>query len=79
MSIDISNLVSGFIGAAIGILGAFGIAFLQNHWARKAAKKQMDHTAHLQRKQHKHDKDLQYRERNIQNTGIASLREVGGG
>lgn len=74
-----SNLISGLVGAVLGIFGAFGIAFLQNRWSRQESERQRVHEADMFDKQVRHDKDMQRREQNIKKTGHASLREIGGG
>jgi hypothetical protein len=79
MQIDIANLVSGIIGGLIALLGAFLIAYMQHRWTAKenAKKRALDMQIHQDQK--RHDKDMQRRENNIRKTGIASMREIGGG
>ncbi|MFC5049085.1 hypothetical protein ACFPK9_16015 [Rubritalea spongiae] len=79
MTIDINNLLSGFIGAVIALLGAFGVAWYQQYKTAKENEKQRKHEMNLFAAQKAHDKDMQRRENNIRNTGMASRREVGGG
>lgn len=75
----VSNLISGLVGAIIGVFGAFGIAILQNRWSRQESERQRKHEVDIHDKQVRHDMDMQRRERNIKKTGHASLREIGGG
>jgi len=79
MNIDISSLISGFLGSAIGVFAAFLIALLQKRWTAQENEKQRIHERALQESQHRHDKDMERRAENIKRTGIASMREVGGG
>jgi len=79
MNIDISSLISGFLGSAIGVFAAFLIAVLQKRWTAQENEKQRAHKRSLQDAQQRHDKDMQRRAENIKRTGIASMREVGGG
>jgi hypothetical protein len=76
---DITNIISGLIGSAIGVVSAFLIAIYQSRCAAKENEKQRAHDFRLNAAKEKHDKDMQRREQNIKNTGIASMREIGGG
>lgn len=79
MEIDYNSLLSGFIGSAIGALVVVITSVASRKWQAEENQKRREHDVRIQERQHKHDKDMQRREENIKRTGIASLREVGGG
>ena len=68
-----------FLGAIIGFLFSFLIALYQNRCAEKAALSQRLHERQMFQDQVKHDKNMQLRDQNIKNGGVASMREIGGG
>ena len=76
---DITNLISGLIGSAIGVVSAFLIAVYNSKCAAKENEKQRAHDIRMNSAKENHDKDMQRREQNIKKTGIASMREIGGG
>ena len=54
-------------------------AYLVRRYIEQAAESQRDLMVLLQDREHRHDKDMQRRAENIRKTGIASMREIGGG
>lgn len=79
MELEIVNIVSGFIGGVAALLGSFLVAYVQHRWATSENEKQRAHDLRLNAAKEKHDKDMQRRAQNINKTGVASMREIGGG
>lgn len=89
MAFDFTNFASGLAGAALGA----GATLVAGHYQRSSTEKENEkqrefelkkmesqhaHDLRLQHAKERHDKDMERRAENIKNTGIASMREIGG-
>ena len=69
-----------FLAALLVISLVLGAAvYLVRRYVEQSAERQRELMVLLQDREHRHDKDMQRRAENIRKTGIASMREIGGG
>jgi hypothetical protein len=62
----------------VSIILSVSVYFVR-YYVDRSAENQRKLMLLLQDREHRHDKDMQRRESNIRRTGIASMREIGGG